>query len=142
MTGPTAPAPQPSRGRRAFQWASLAAIVVIPIAVAAWLLSPKATCACSPTPAPTGELPASPVIGIVIAVDSQGLGQVRGFTLRGEGGVDYALQLGRLENPTEFSPSHLTEHMASSQPIRAFYRLENGLPTVYRLEDATAASPS
>ena len=135
MTELAPPAAPPGRGRRAFRWFSLFALVAIPIAVVVWLAAPKATCACSPLP--TGTLPASPVTGVVIAVDSAGLGQVHGFTLRGDGGFAYALKLGTLENATEFSPGHLLEHMASSQQVRAYYRLQDGVPTVYRLEDAS-----
>ena len=87
------------------------------------------------TPPP---LPASPVEGVVVAVDSPALGQVRGFALRTSDGALFDLQLGQLENATDFSPSHLAEHMASSQPILAYYRLEAGKPVVYRLEDAPA----
>ena len=78
----------------------------------------------------------SPVVGVVVRVDSAGLGQVRGFDLRIENGSTVRLTLGVLENAAEFSPSHLAEHQASSEPVRAFYRLEAGVPVVYRLEDA------
>jgi len=132
VTEVTPQAPAPSRGRRAFQWFSLFAIVAIPLAAMLWLAAPKATCACTPSPV----LTPSPVDGVVVAVDSSGLGQVRGFTLRVDGGFAFDLELGSLENATQFSPGHLAEHMASSQRVRAFYRVENGVPTVYRLEDA------
>lgn len=128
--GPQAPAP--SRGRRAFQWFSLIAIVAIPLAAILWLAAPKATCACRPAP----SMPPSPIDGVVVAVDSAGLGQVRAFTLRAAGGFDFVLRLGNLENATEFSPSHLAEHLATSQRVRVYYRDESGEPVVYRLEDA------
>ena len=70
-------------------------------------------------------------------MDSRGLGQVAGFTLRTPTTQSIDLRLGALEGASAFSPSHLAEHMASSQQVRAYYRLENGVPTVYRLEDAT-----
>ena len=88
-----------------------------------------------PTPS-APALPASPIVGVVIAVSSPSLGKVRGFSLQTSNGYAYDFTVGVLENPTEFSPSHLAEHEASSEPIRAFYRLEAGVPTVYRLEDA------
>ncbi len=79
----------------------------------------------------------------VVAVDSAGLGDVRGFTLRASGGgFRFAFVLGALENATEFSPSHLAEHQASSQPVRVWFRTADGIHTVYRLEDAPAAPPS
>ena len=132
MTEALPPARPSSRGRQAFQWFSLFAIIAIPLAAILWLAAPKASCACTPSP----ELPASPVDGVVVAVDSAGLGQVRGFTLRVDGGLAFDLELGTLENATQFTPGHLAEHMASSQRVRAYYRIENGIPTVYRLEDA------
>ena len=94
-------------------------------------------CACVPTDPPVAI---SPLDGQVIAVTSPSLGKVTDFTLRYGGGGTMTLTIGTLENPTEFSPSHLTEHMATSSPVRAFFRLENGVPTVYRLEDAPEAT--
>ena len=93
--------------------------------------------ACAPQVAQT-PAPSSPIVGIVIAVDSPSLGKVNGFTLReAASGVAQTFKLGLLENATEFSPSHLSEHMASSVPVRVFFRLENGQPFVYRIEDAS-----
>ena len=80
--------------------------------------------------------------GTVVAVDSAGLGQVRGFTLRMIDGESFTLALGTLENPTEFPPGHLTEHLASSEPVRAYFRESNGKRVVYRLEDATTLPPA
>lgn len=113
----------------------LAVLVGVPallvVGFFAYLVWAQATCACTPDP----PLPSSPVVGVVVGVDSEGLGQIRGFKLR-VGGYEYQLRLGQLENATEFSPSHLAEHLATSQPIRAWYRLEDGVPVAYRLEDA------
>jgi hypothetical protein len=81
----------------------------------------------------------SPVDGVIIAVDAAGLGDVRGFTLQ-PSSSPFALtfELGTLENPTEFPPGHLAEHLASSQPVRAYFRRsEDGRHVVYRLEDAS-----
>jgi hypothetical protein len=89
----------------------------------------------SPPPA-TPDL-ASPVEGVVVSVDTAGLGDVRGFTLRpSTSPFSLGFIVGTLENPTEFPPSHLAEHQATSQPVRVFFRTENGVHTVYRLEDA------
>lgn len=92
--------------------------------------------------ATNGPLPASPVIGVVVAVDSPSLGVVKVFALQTQEGAAFDFTMGQLENPTEFSPSHLSEHMATSAPIRVFYRFEAGIPTVYRLEDTPATSPT
>ncbi len=107
--------------------AGVAALLLI-----AAMLAPGA-CACTSTEPP---LPPSPIDGVVVAVDSAGIGQVKAFTLRLTDGTTILLTLGNLEDATQFSPSHLSEHQATSQPIRAFYRLEDGKPVVYRLEDA------
>ena len=89
-----------------------------------------------------GPLPASPVIGVVVAVDAPSLGQVDAFALQLPNGQAFDFDMGTLENPTDFSPSHLSEHMATSAPIRVFFRLENGNAVVYRIEDAPGPSPS
>jgi hypothetical protein len=110
--------------------------ILVAVGVAAVLLgilAPRVACACSPTVPP---LPPSPMVGVVIAVESAGVGQVKGFTLRLPDAVSYTFTLGTLENATEFSPSHLAEHQITSAPIRAFYRVENGVLVAYRLEDA------
>jgi len=90
-----------------------------------------------PTPSIT-----SPVDGVVLSVDSAGLGDVRGFTLRPTSSpFAFNFTLGTLENPTEFPPGHLAEHLASSQPVRVYFRRsENGEHIVYRLEDASPAA--
>ena len=89
-------------------------------------------CACSSfAPAPTNE----PKDGVVIAVDAVSLTDVRRFTMRTTGGSTYEFKLGPLENATEFSPSHLKEHMATSEPIRVWYRMEGGVAIAYRIED-------
>ena len=91
-----------------------------------------------PGPAkPTPDV-ASPVDGVVIAVDATGLTQVRGFTLRPTNGgpFSFSFVMGPLENAAEFSPAHLSEHLATSEPVRVWFRVENGERVVYRLEDA------
>lgn len=88
----------------------------------------------------SGPLPASPVIGVVVAVDSPSLGQVNAFALQLPDGTAFDFEMGQLENPTEFTPSHLSEHMATSAPIRVFFHLVDGKAVVYRLEDASTAT--
>ena len=62
----------------------------------------------APARSPQPPLPPSPVDGVVVAVDSAGLGQVKGFTLRLRDGSSVTLHSAHLENATEFSPSHLS----------------------------------
>ena len=115
--------------------AGLAITVAIVISASVFLFVLR-SCACQ-TPTTPPPIPASPVDGVVVSVDAASLGEVRGFDLRTSDGAVYRMKLGRLENETEFSPSHLAEHQATSSPIRAWYLLDNGFPTVYRLEDAS-----
>ncbi len=87
----------------------------------------------SPAAAP---VPGSPVAGIVVAVDSAGLGQVKGFTLRTNVGDATVFTFGTLENADEFPPGHLKEHQATAAPILVFFRVEGDQLVVYRIEDA------
>ena len=99
-----------------------------------YLIYAMSTCGCTPLP----TFPASPADGVVVGVDSAGLGDVRSFNLRLANGGIVSLQLGTLENATEFSPSHLAEHLATSSPVRAYFRIsaDGYRAVVYRLEDA------
>ena len=74
--------------------------------------------------------------GVLVKIDSQGLTKVRGFTLRTDAGAEIAFTIGTLENGAEFPPGHLAEHMATSSPVRVFFRDEAGTLVVYRIEDA------
>ena len=111
------------------------------------LATAVATSSAGPTPSDTGSaapsdaspappVPDSPIAGIVVAVDSAGLDQVKGFTLRTNDGVTIVFTIGILENGDEFPPGHLKEHQATATPILAFFRETNGQLVVYRIEDA------
>ncbi|MCI0344209.1 MAG: hypothetical protein L0221_02035 [Chloroflexi bacterium] len=98
-----------------------------------------AACQAVPSFVPPTPFVTSPVEGVVIAVDSAGLGDVRGFTLRPTS-VPFAFSfvIGTLENAAEFSPGHLAEHQATSEPVRVYFRrTDDGEHVVYRLEDAS-----
>lgn len=121
----------PGRPARAVRWLPTVGIV-------AGIVVVLAIAGLRPPGSPGASVPAtSPVEGVVVAVESAGLGQVESFVLRLPDSSTITFTLGPLENATEFSPSHLTEHMATSEPIRAFYRMDAGVPTAYRLEDAS-----
>jgi hypothetical protein len=90
----------------------------------------------SPTSAAQMTPVTSPVIGRVIAIDSEGLTKVRGFTLRTAAGMEIPFVIGVLENGAAFPPGHLAEHMATASEVRAWYRDAGGQRVVYRLEDA------
>ena len=80
----------------------------------------------------------SPVEGVVLHVDSPGLGQVTDFTLL-TGGRQVLFTMGTLEDPLDFPAAHLAEHVASSEPVRVYFRVEGSSLVVYRLEDASAS---
>jgi hypothetical protein len=79
--------------------------------------------------------------GVVIAVDSMSLTNVKGFTIRTPDGRTVVFRLGQLENASQFAPGHLNEHVATAVPVLVTYRNENGQRVVVRLEDAPGASP-
>lgn len=90
----------------------------------------------SPGASASFEVPGSPIVGLVTKVDSAGLDQVKGFTLRAANGQDLTFVLGTLENAADFAPGHLTEHMTAADPVIVYFRAEDGKLVVYRLDDA------
>jgi hypothetical protein len=80
-------------------------------------------------------IPASPVVGVLTDVDSEGLDKVTGFTLRTNEGRSLEFTIGELENPTEFPPGHLSEHLATGSPVRVFFELQGTSLVAYRLAD-------
>ena len=106
---------------------TLVAIVVL-VAVAATLAGGTTR----DPEAPQGEQ----VVGVVTSVDSVGLTDVRGFTLRGQDGRDLAFRIGVLENGAEFPPGHLAEHQTLRTLVRVWYRSEGRELVAFRLEDA------
>lgn len=112
-------------------FAFVLAIVIALTGGAALLLSE--TRAPSDPNAPAGT---TAVIGAIVAVDGQGLADVRGFTLRKVGGDLLVFDLRALENATEFPPGHLAEHQATAEAVRVWYREEGQDRLAIRLEDA------
>jgi hypothetical protein len=111
--------------------------VVLPVFV---MLAIAVLAACaSPGTTPPGNVPASPVEGVVTAVDSRGLAQVRGFSIRTDEGRTLEFRIDGLENPAEFPPAHLAEHRTTLEPVRVYFRLSGGDLIAYRLEDAHPA---
>ena len=85
---------------------------------------------------PDGPPGTTAVDGVIVAVDSAGLSDVRGFTLRRPGGEILVFRLGELENGDQFPPGHLAEHQATAAPVRVWYRMEGSERFAVRLEDA------
>ena len=81
------------------------------------------------------------VDGVVIEVESTGLNAVSSFTLRTADGRLLRFGLEGLRNATAFPPGHLSEHVATSTPVRVWYRESaEGLQALW-LEDAPASAP-
>lgn len=118
-------------------WPRRAAVVAAALLSMALAIAACGARSGAPPLSPAPSFPASPVDGVIVAVDASSLSDVRGFTLLLAGGSTVAFKLGALENPTDFPPGHLKEHQATSEPIRVFFRVEGGVPVAYRLADAT-----
>ena len=74
--------------------------------------------------------------GVVVGVDSQGLADVRGFTLRVRGGELVEFSLRALQNGAEFAPGHLAEHQATAEPVHVWFRMDGPERLAIKLEDA------
>lgn len=83
------------------------------------------------------ESPASPVEGIVVRVVASGLNDVQGFTVRMASGETIDFRMGQLINATEFPPSHLSEHQATSEPVRVWFEIATGERVAVRIDDAS-----
>ena len=104
------------------------AVLVVAVAAAATIFGGTAR----DPEAPQGDQ----VVGIVTSIDSEGLTNVRSFTLRTQDGRDETFAIGTLENGAEFPPGHLAEHQALGSPIRVWYRADGDAKVAFRLEDA------
>jgi ABC-type transport system substrate-binding protein len=91
----------------------------------------------SDNPAGSGPINASPVTGVLTHIDAAGLSEVTGFTLRLADGTEMTFRIGILENGNVFPPGHLAEHLATSAPVRVFFRVQGADLVVYRLEDGS-----
>jgi hypothetical protein len=74
--------------------------------------------------------------GVVVAVDSAGLTDVRGFSLRTADGRTIEFRIGRLQNPVQFPPAHLGVHLADGVPVRVTFEVVGDERVAIRLEDA------
>src|SRR5258707_6644154 len=106
--------------------AALAGIVVLGVGAAVLL---GASGSAGPTPPPNAQA----VTGVIVHVDSSGLDKVSGFTLRTATGDSLVFDLRALENGAQFAPGHLVEHQSTAQPVRVWYRVEDGVQLAIRL---------
>jgi hypothetical protein len=92
----------------------------------------------SETSGPPSEPPDDTVAveGVIVGVDSAGLGDVRSFDLRLDDGTVRTFGLAELENGDVFPPGHLAEHQVTAEPVRVWYRPGPEGDLAIRLEDA------
>jgi hypothetical protein len=76
--------------------------------------------------------------GVIVAVDGESLGEIRGFTLRLDGGALLEFSLRALENGDVFPPAHMLEHQATADPVLVWYREADGELLAIRVDDAEA----
>ena len=63
-------------------------------------------------------------MGVIVGVDSAGLADVRGFTLRWPAARRSSSGSASSRTATEFPPGHLAEHQATAEPVRVWFRME------------------
>jgi hypothetical protein len=122
------------RGTRRLFVGALGVLVVV-VGLATLLLA-------GPGSSPPGDT--TPVEGVIVGIDSEGISNIRSFELRTTDGTIRLFGLALLENGAEFPPGHLLEHSVTAQPVRVWYRTVNGTDLAIRLEDAepVAGTPS
>lgn len=76
--------------------------------------------------------------GIVIDIDTLGVGRVQGFTLRTRDGaeLDFAIDGGTDMAGGGWPPDHLQEHRATATGVAVVYRTDGERRIVTRLDDA------
>ena len=78
------------------------------------------------------------LVGVIVGVGREGPRPTSAASRFGPSdGASTAFDIGALENGAEFPPGHLVEHQSTAQPIRVWYRTEDGRKVAIRLEDAT-----
>ena len=115
------------RRTRSLLVAALAILIVVTAGVAVLLGASSSN----------GSANAPTATGVIVAVQSEGLDKVRGFSLRLPDGSIEPFTIGTLENGATFPPGHLVEHQATAQPVRVWYRIEGATRVAIRLEDAS-----
>lgn len=122
--------------RRTRNLFALALVLVIGITGGAALVLGSGSSAPAPTGTAASDVPAATFSaeGVIVAIDSAGLSDVQGFTLREDGGalMDFTLAL---DDATRFPPGHLAEHQATADPVVVWYRIADGRSLAFRVDD-------
>lgn len=80
-------------------------------------------------------IPASPVVGVIVAVDSRGLDDVRAFSLRTGSGAILQFDLREMRDTATFPLGHLAEHQATAEPVRVSFRDDDGVLIATAIND-------
>ncbi len=83
-----------------------------------------------------GVIPASPITGVIVAVDSRGLDDVRGISLRTDEGTILIFDLREMRDTATFPLGHLAEHQATAESVRVSFRVEDGVLVATAIDDA------
>jgi hypothetical protein len=84
----------------------------------------------------------TPIEGVIVGVDQDGVLSISSFELRTADGSIRTFRLDALENGAEFPPGHLVEHSVTAEPVRVWYREGPEVDQAIRLEDAEPAGPT
>ncbi len=87
------------------------------------------------SPGPAGAIPDSPLAGVIVAVDSRGLDDIRAFTLRTSDGALYDFDLSQMQATATFPLGHLAEHQATADPVLVSFTIEDGLLVATAVDD-------
>jgi hypothetical protein len=100
-------------------------LVVIAVVAAA------ASVACAPR---RDQAPPDEIVGVVVDVEAEGLGHVTSFDVRSSAtAYEIFIDPGTTYG---FPPSHLSDHLASSEPVRVGLMERNGRLYATSIEDA------
>ncbi|MFN2488592.1 MAG: hypothetical protein ABR529_02400 [Actinomycetota bacterium] len=97
------------------------------------LIAAAAACAGSSGASDDGGAPEK-LSGVVLEVRSEGLGDVRGFTLK-SGDETYEVAIDP-DRDYSFPPAHLSDHLASGDPVRVELEARAGKLYATAIEDA------
>jgi hypothetical protein len=98
--------------------------------------APTPSPASSAAPGASGDAPGSPIRGVIVAVDSRGLDDVRSFTLRADDGSIHVFDLRELQDTAAFPLGHLAEHQATAEPVLVAFREQDGVLLATGIDDA------
>jgi hypothetical protein len=79
--------------------------------------------------------PASPVRGLLTAVDASPEGELRRVTLLDDDGNEWSFAVD-LEPPADVSTAHLQEHAGLREPVLVYFRGSGESRVAYRIDDA------